>query len=93
MTNGLHGVQVPNLAALGNPDPAAWMQQTILRAAGITKGATGVVLTDAGEIVLNGIDIIIMAMPPEIHIVSVIGRTMVGPTVIPWHAVRSLSAA
>jgi len=88
----INGIEVPNLGALGQPDPALWMQQTILGAAGITKGGAGVVVTDVGEIQLRGLDVVVMAMPPHVHIVSVIGRTLAGPVVIPWHAVRSLSA-
>ena len=94
MTNGgMQGIQVPVLGQqLGQPDPAVWMQQTILRAAGIDRGGSGVVVTDMGEIRMSGIDVVVVAMPSQIHVVAIVGRAAVGPVMVPWHAVRSLSA-
>jgi len=93
--NGLP-LEVPNLGAIGQVDPATWVQQSILRGAGITQGGRGTVETQPGTVyVLDKIDITVMAMPPMIHILSIIGR-LGGDDgqqiAIPWHAVRTLHA-
>jgi hypothetical protein len=85
-------IQVPNLAALANPDPANFVQQSVLAGAGITVGGSGEVSTESGWIRLNEIHLLVLAIPPMIHVLTLVGRDAVtgGKVALPWHSVHGL---
>lgn len=77
-------------------DAAAWAQENVLGTAGITPGGAGFVetVTMGPVIALTEVHLVIMAMPPELHIITLVGKDQNGkPVAIPWHAVKSLRGA
>src|SRR4051812_16066294 len=87
----LHGL---DLSQLKQPDPAAWVQQTLLEQAGIPLGSRGTVVTPSGSVRIEGIVILVMFVPPALHILGVSGTDAAtgGKVAIPWHAVQAMSA-
>lgn len=96
MNGQLH---VPDLSHLTQKDPATWMQGMILDGAGITPGGNAVVdCIDGTVYTLQDVELVVMAMPPMLHIMLTGRRTAVGggggdAIVIPWHAVTGLHTA
>ena len=91
LNNGLP-LGVPDLSHAGQPDVASFTQTALLQAAGITPGGAGCVDDLAGESTpLLELGVIIVAIPPQLHILAVSGVDEDGNRVcIPWHAVARI---
>jgi hypothetical protein len=81
-----------DLSQLKQPDPAAWVQQVLLEQAGVTLGGDAAVDTTTGPMRLSGIVVLVMFVPPMIHIFGVAGTNVdTGSKVtIPWHAIQGI---
>lgn len=92
LNGGAVPLQVPDLAQRG-PDPASFVQQAVLTAAGIEPGGTGIVEAfDGNSVQLQEIGLIVVALPPNVYIIAAVGLQHGSRVVIPWHAVAALSA-
>jgi hypothetical protein len=79
-------------AAHQQPDPAQWAQSAILSQAGIEAGGKATVDTANGPVGVTELGVIVIAMPPELHILGVGGKNVdTGHAVfVPWAAVLGL---